>query len=713
MTLEQVRRLHELGLDIIPLKPRDKIPAFDVLPRDENGQPTWEPYKTQRATDEEHLRWFGNGADRNAGIICSELVVVESDTPEAETWCANHLPRTPMKTQSARGVHRFYRRPTGADAVFEIPPSITVEGIEIEIKRNGQYVVAPGSVHPGKPELGIAPGHVYSEVEPWPTSLDAVPEFPVATVWYFQTHKTGSSRQSEPLPKDITSGGRNNLLFREGCRLRRLGWSETEIAAALVVVNRERCQPPLESREVETIAHSCGRYEPATDTFPLTESGDAEFFATCFGDDVRYDHRRGRWLFFNEHYWEPQTDGKIYRLALEAIRARQAAALKISDSDLRRKQAKWATDGEARKRQLNLLAIAQNVKPIADAGDSWDTDPWLLGAENGIVDLTIGTLRAGRPEDRITMRVRAPFDPLATCPLFDKTVAEIFANDADLIAYFDRYVGYSLTGDCREETIAFCWGEGANGKGTLMNTLGGLLGDYADDLPFSALELQNRSGIPNDIAKIAGKRFVTSSETAETRRLNEARVKALTGRDPITARFLHQEFFTFQPVAKFWLATNQKPEVRDTSVGFWRRIHLIPFTESFTDNPDRELKDKLRAEGAGILARAVRGCLAWQREGLNPPKAVREATESYRADSMPLARFYEERCVLGEGKRATFGQLFDEYVKWHGDSREPRLGKHAFGEELRKRFETDPKDKEHVVFLGIGAVDMRRGDGGL
>jgi putative DNA primase/helicase len=502
------------------------------------------------------------------------------------------------------------------------------------------------------------------------------------------------------LPEVVDQGGRNNTLFREGCRLRRLGYEESEILGALRAINTNRCHPPLDAREVEGIARSCAKYEPALDTFPTTEAGDAEFFAQCTADAVRYDHRRGRWLLFSEHHWRPQTDGEIHRLALEGIRARQRAAVGNKD------RMRWAIGGEARKRQSNMLALAQSMVPLADAGDDWDTDPWLLGVQNGVIDLRTGQLRSGLPEDRITMQARTVFDPDANCPLWDKTVTEIFGGDTELISYFDRLIGYSLTGDCREEVLAFCWGGGANGKGTVMNTIAWLLGDYADDLPFSALELHERSGIPNDIAKIVGKRFVTSSESGEARRLNEARVKALTGRDPITARFLRREFFTFQPVAKFWLATNHKPMVRDTSVGFWRRIHLIPFTQSFASNPDLQLKDKLRAEAAGIVARGVRGCLAWQQEGLKPPAVVQEATSAYRAESTPLCRFLEARCVVKDEAQATFGQLYEAYSRWCSDVREPsRLTRREFSDELHERFKTVPDERKQAVkFIGVGLV---------
>lgn len=438
------------------------------------------------------------------------------------------------------------------------------------------------------------------------------------------------------------------------------------------------------------------------DAFPTTETGDAEYFAALNGDSVRYDHRRGRWLLFDGNVWVTQTNGEIARLALEAIRERQRAAVGSKD------RLRWALGGEARTRQNNLLALAQNIIPIADAGDSWDTDPLSAGAPNGVINLRDGSLRPGRPEDRITMRVRVPFDPDATCPLYDQTVNEIFNNDSTLIDYHDRYVGYSLTGDCREESLAFCWGDGANGKGLLMNTTGFVLGDYADDLPFSAFELHSHAGIPNDIAKIVNKRFITASETAETTRLNESRVKALTGRDPITARFLHKEFFTFQPVAKFWLAANHKPQIRDDSAGFWRRIHLIPFTQSFVGREDKTRKDRLRLEAAGILARAVRGCLAWQREGLKPPVVVTEATKTYQADSMPLARFLDECCVVEETARATFGDLFKAYVKWRGSSRDGRMGRHDFSDALHQRFKQDGKNTQRVTFTGVGLLDLFR-----
>jgi Primase C terminal 1 (PriCT-1)/Bifunctional DNA primase/polymerase, N-terminal len=257
----------------------------------------------------------------------SGVIVIETDSSEAEAWAQANLSYTPMMTGSARGRHRYYRRPGHAP----LPAAFTVNTLTIEIKRDGQYVVAPGSVHPS--------GHVYTEVEPWPESLEAVPEFspvklPPTVLQQFLSGRSNAS--SKPLPGVVPDGGRNDTLFREGCRLRQRGLQEPEIFAALVAINTGRCHPPLDRQEVETIARGCARYEVPADTFPTTETGDAEVFAACNADTVRYDHLRGRWLLFDGNVWVPQTDGQIARLALETVRARQRAA--VGDKDRMR----WA-----------------------------------------------------------------------------------------------------------------------------------------------------------------------------------------------------------------------------------------------------------------------------------------------------------------------------------------------------------------------------------
>lgn len=431
---------------------------------------------------------------------------------------------------------------------------------------------------------------------------------------------------------------------------------------------------------------------------PLTEAGDAECFADLYQDEVRHDHRRGRWLVSDEAsgIWVPDPVERLTQMTVEMMRARQRQALLLKD-DAKKKAIAWTVAGEGRKRLTNALALARSVPPVADAGERWDEDPFLLGVQNGVVDLRTGQWRKATAADRVTMRVRVAYDPTATCPLWLDTLAGIFAakdlfnaeDSRSMIAFMQRALGYSITGDCREECCFFTWGGGCNGKGTVMNTLGWLFGDYTDDMPYSTLERSERgSGIPNDVAKLVGKRFITCAEVNEFS-LNEARLKALTGRDPMTARFLNHEFFTFVPVCKIWIATNNKPKIVGQDDGIWRRIHLIPFTQTFEGRENKQLKDLLRAELPGILNWIIEGAGAWFRDGLNPPEAVKAATAAYRQESNPITPFIEACCVTGDTLRVQALQAFTVYEQFCRDQNvEPwrRLSNKAFYRAMEQSF---------------------------
>jgi putative DNA primase/helicase len=421
---------------------------------------------------------------------------------------------------------------------------------------------------------------------------------------------------------------------------------------------------------------------------PLTEAGAAERFAWQYGDDLRFDHRRQRWLLWSGHRWTPDADAEVTRVALEFARSWQREALEIVDTKHKADTLKLAVSLERRDRLLSLLAFARDLRPIADAGDGWDSDPWLFGVPNGVVDLRTGTLRPGRREDRITMSTATRYEPDAACPRWERFIAEVF-RDSDLADFIHRALGYSLSGDTSEQCLLFCHGGGSNGKGTLLNTVQRhVLGEYGHALAFSAIEHDPRPGAAsNELAALLGRRFVVSSEASEGRRLDEGRIKWITGGDPIRARFLYAESFEFVPTAKFWLAANHKPVVRDDSYGFWRRIRLVPFTQSFRIDPT--LAGALAAEAAGILAWLVRGCLAWQREGLAPPPIVAEATRAYQQDSDPLSQFIDDAIDADEHSQIPARDLFAHYREWaseQGLSDRERLTATAFGRKAAERF---------------------------
>lgn len=436
---------------------------------------------------------------------------------------------------------------------------------------------------------------------------------------------------------------------------------------------------------------------------PQTDAGNAEALAALHGDRLRYDHRRRRWLVWRTHRWATDNDGEIERLALATVRERLRIAADIDDSDKRGKAAKWALGSENRGRLRALVDIARSIRPISDPGESWDSDPWLLGCTNGVVDLRTGELRPGKPGDLLTMSTGIEYNPQAKAERFLQFLGEVFNNDSELVEFVQRAAGYCLTGDIREHVLFLCWGRGTNGKSTLLNALRAALGEYATNTPFSTFEL-NQSSQTNDIAALYGLRFVTASETSESRRLNEARVKAITGGDPVTARFLFGEYFTYQPTYKVWLAMNHKPIITGVDEGIWRRIRLVPFTVSFKGREDKTLAQTLAAEKQGILAWAVQGALKWQAGGLTDPRAVMAATEEYRQESDILAHFLADCTIEKDGASVRGGDLYNAYKTWCKDNGEKELSGTTFGRRMKERGVDSVRKSGNVWYLGIGLI---------
>jgi len=441
------------------------------------------------------------------------------------------------------------------------------------------------------------------------------------------------------------------------------------------------------------------------------DAGNAELFASMHRNDLRFDHLRGKWFYWAGHWWREDSDGRVWRLAKRAVRELFIIAGELEDKDERKDESKWALKSMNRDRLNSMLKLAQNEQALADAGHNWDRNPYLLGVQNGVIDLGTGTLRDGRQDDLMTMITGVPYDPHAACPAWEEFLSQVFAESQELIDFIWRAVGYSLTGDINEQHFFILFGKGRNGKSTFIETLRFVFGDYGANTPFSTLERKkDSSSIPNDLAALVGRRFVTCVETAEGARLNEVRIKGLAGGDTFSARFLFREFFDFHPILKLWLATNHKPKVGDESEGFWRRPLLIPFEQRFVEgvNADPKLIEKLKAEGPGILAWAVRGCLAWKETGLKAPERVIAATETYRQESDPLGEFYTERCVIDPSQQTRALSLFDTYQSWAGERRIPdkeRMGITAFGKRVSHRFEKK-RDSKGGIYVGIGLADV-------
>ena len=457
-----------------------------------------------------------------------------------------------------------------------------------------------------------------------------------------------------------------------------------------VLLHSNKANPVEGKRKQKSVLQSrkgSGQRTGLPRIFPRTDAGNAELFAHLYKDGLRYDHARDRWLVWCEHWWTEDEDEEVYRRAKAAARYRVQAANGFKEEKTREKEIKWATTSESRTRLEAALRLAKTERPLADTGIDWDSDRWLLGVANGVIELPTSKLREGRPSDKITLHTDIPFDREAQCPRWIQFLEEIFGGDRELIDFVHRAVGYSLTGKTEEQCLFYCYGVGANGKSTFLKIVRFVLGHYAYNLPFSAFELKGRSSIPNDIAALDGRRFVTAIETNESVQLNEGRIKALTGCDPVTARYLFREFITFVPVSKIWLAFNHKPRVADDSPGFWRRIRLIPFLKEFKEEADDQgLEPKLQAEAQGILAWAMRGCLEWQEKGLGMPAVVREATQAYRKENDPLDDFITECCIVDPSVWTTASAIWKDYQRWAVQSGEDRrIDRRTFSRLLQAR----------------------------
>lgn len=387
---------------------------------------------------------------------------------------------------------------------------------------------------------------------------------------------------------------------------------------------------------------------------PLCEDAMALEFSRRCGDDWRYISAWGKWLHWDEEKWAKDTTQKIEDITRRICR----------DIDFRNPKADDSVRGLKFTTAANVERFLRSDRRHAATVDQWDLDPWILNTPCGIVDLRTGEIGPHQREAMATKITRAsPSD--ADCPRWLSFLHEVTDNDDDLSQYLARVAGYMLTGTTVEHALFFCYGTGGNGKGKFVNTLASILGDYASVAPMETFLESKMDRHPTELAGLQGARLVTSGEIDKGRRWAEAKIKQLTGGDPITARYMCQNFFTYKPQFKLLIAGNNKPAIRDVDEAIRRRMHLIPFNVTFRDQKrDEFLEEKLYAERDGILQWAIDGCLDWQRGGLRPPDCVMEATDKYLASEDAIGRWLAEKCTLDASADIEIGTLYAAWKIW-------------------------------------------------
>jgi putative DNA primase/helicase len=428
-----------------------------------------------------------------------------------------------------------------------------------------------------------------------------------------------------------------------------------------------------------------GAVEGKVFEFRDSDLHNAERFVEKYRGKVLWCNDWKSWLIFKGGRWVKDRSVEIKKLAKEVILDFYRQASKMKEEDTERKQlVKHALKSETDRAINSMLELAKSE--LAILPEDFDRDIYILNFRNGTLNLKTMEFWAHRPEDYITKRMNVEYNPKATCPKWLGFLDKIFDHDQELIDFVQKAVGYSLSGDTGEDCLFILYGIGQNGKTTFLKTLKVIWGDYAIDSPVEMLLYKDNNTIPNDIARLSGARLVMTIEAPEGRRLNEPLIKKLTGRDTVTARFLHQEYFEFDTTCKIWLATNHKPVVNENSKALWRRIRLIPFTVQISDEeriPSYEMI--LLEEKEGIVNWAIEGFQKWQKEGLGIPEVVKEATQEYKDEMDILAEFIEEKCVEVKEAKATTRALFDAYKKWCDDNKEKPMSNRTFGKRLEER----------------------------
>ena len=310
-------------------------------------------------------------------------------------------------------------------------------------------------------------------------------------------------------------------------------------------------------------------------TLGETDSDNAERFARRFGAKAMHTPGRG-WLVYDGKRWRPDDLSQVVELAKETARRIADEARHLDQDAARAARSKFSAHSLAKGSLDRMLDLAKSLLAVEDNG--LDADPWLFNVENGTIDLRTGRREKHDPRDLLTKIAPVRANRRAKCPLFKKFLKRITGDDAGLRAFIQKAVGYSLTGVTTEQVLFFVHGKsGNNGKSTLVNLIRDMLGDYGCHTPTETLlTKQYDNNIPADLARLAGARMVTAIEANFNRHLDEAKIKAMTGGEPITARFMRQNFFSFTPEFKLWLVANDRPRVRGTDAAFWRRMRVIP-----------------------------------------------------------------------------------------------------------------------------------------
>ena len=426
---------------------------------------------------------------------------------------------------------------------------------------------------------------------------------------------------------------------------------------------------------------------PSTVANPnLTDLGNAKRMVRMFQGNLLHCPTHGMWYQFDDCRWKRDMDGGVHRMAKATVGTIFTEAEAETDPNKQADIYRHALRSESSRSLNSMVNLASTEIDIAVEASRLDADPWLFNVANGTLNLKNGRLQDHDRMDFITKASPVVYNPNAKCPVWDEFLSYSMEEDQEVIDFLHRFFGYCLTGLVTEQVLLFMEGTGGNGKTTALLALMHVLGDYAiQGAPGLLLAKQGESH-PTEVADLEAARFVANAEVEKGKPFAEALIKQLTGSDPIRARKMRQDFYQFMPTHKLCIAANHRPIIKGNDEGIWRRVIRIPWKRKISsDKKDPFLLEKLRAEAPGILAKLVEGCLAWQKDGLQPPARVTLATDEYREEMDVLAEFMEEQCIIGIGQRVALKDLYLAYAAWCDELNQRPQNYRLFNRQMRER----------------------------
>ena len=424
--------------------------------------------------------------------------------------------------------------------------------------------------------------------------------------------------------------------------------------------------------------------------YSFDDTGNAQRLRDAYGDHIRYSYIRKNWYYYDGKIWQIDQEGMIKMLVDKTVEKMKNEALFIpedtDEEEVRKVFGKHIKATRSSKGKTNMLKETEHLTSVKPS--QFDSDIDLFNVQNGYLDLKTSTLIEHDKSKYFTKVSNVEFTDKIGCSLWLEFLDQIFDGDKALIDYMQRAVGYSLSGSTQEQMMFILYGNGRNGKSVFLDIITEMFGSYATNIqPQTIMVKQQSSGANSDIARLAGARLVTTTEPNEGVRLDEGLVKQLTGGDKVTARFLFENEFDFEPQFKLWMATNHKPIIRGTDDGIWRRLAIIPFTVQIPENKiDYNLTNKLKREITAILNWAVEGYSKWQREGLKEPETIKVQRQEYRVEMDSIECFIEECCLKAPQFRVQAKSLFTEYKNWASDNGQYMMSSTKFGREMGKKF---------------------------